>query len=100
MNITSVKVYPYDNGATKGFASITFDDCFVVTGLTIIEGKNGLFVSMPSKKVKEEYKDICFPLNKEFRQDIQDAVLKEYGGEQKDDEFYPIDDEDSDSLPF
>ena len=99
MNITSVKVYPYDNGATKGFASITFDGCFVVTGLTIIEGKNGLFVSMPSKKVKEEYKDICFPLNKEFRQDIQDAVLKEYGyTPDENDGFVPV--EDDDELPF
>ena len=80
MKITKVKVTKYESGNTKGFASITLDDCFLVTNLTIMSGSNGLFVKMPSKKVKEEYKDICFPVTKEFRKELQDAVLNEYNG--------------------
>ena len=80
MNITEVKVKAYEgSGGLKGFASITFDGCFVVSDLTIREGKNGRFVSMPSKKKQNgEYKDICFPITKEFRQIIQDEVLKQF----------------------
>lgn len=80
MKITSVKFTSFEgSGGLKGFASITFDDCFVVSDLTLRNGKNGLFVSMPSKKNKSgEYKDICFPLSKAFRQEINDAVIREF----------------------
>lgn len=68
----------------KAMASITIDDCFVVKGIKIIEGKNGLFMGMPTyKTAKGEYKDICFPISKEARQQITDAILKEYNGDTK-----------------
>ena len=83
MNITEVKIFRLNgNGSTKAMASITIDECFVVTGLKVMEGRNGLFVSMPSRKTKDgEYKDICFPIDRDTRATIQDMVLREYQGD-------------------
>ncbi|MBM2828087.1 MAG: SpoVG family protein [Actinobacteria bacterium] len=54
MEITEVKVYPVsENEKLKAYATIIFDDCFVVRDLKIIDGNNGLFVAMPSKKKKD-----------------------------------------------
>lgn len=79
MKITSIKINKYENKNTKGFASVTFDDLLCVTGITIIEGKNGLFVSMPQAKNKDnEYHDIVFPITKEGRKAITDKVIEEY----------------------
>lgn len=62
----------------RALATITLDDCFVVKDIKIIEGKNGLFMSMPNKKVGEDYKDICFPIKSETRQQIIDTIMNEY----------------------
>jgi stage V sporulation protein G len=80
MEITEVKVYPVtDNEKLKGYATIIFDNCFVVRDLKIISGTSGLFVAMPSKKKKEgTYRDIAHPLNSETRKMIEDAVIREY----------------------
>ena len=83
MNITEVKIRKYENNATKAFASVTFDNAFVVTGLTVVEGSNGLFVSMPQTKGKDKdgkdrWFDICFPATKDGRQAITEAVLEAY----------------------
>ena len=86
MDITEVKIRKYDNNALKAFASVTFDDALVVTGLSVMEGKNGLFVSMPQQKGKDadgkdKWFDICFPISKEGRQAITDAVIEAYNKE-------------------
>lgn len=86
MDITEVKIRKYENNATRAFASVTFDDCLVVTGITVIEGQKGLFVSMPQTKGKDadgkdKYFDIVFPTSKEGRQAITDAVLEAYNKE-------------------
>ena len=82
MKITKVQMKKGDWGNTKAMVSVTFDDCFVVSGLKVIEGQNGAFVSMPNRKTADgEYIDTCFPITKEFRQELIDAVLKEYGAE-------------------
>ena len=76
-----VRVYPIADpkGSTKGFASITVEDTFGVHGISIIEGKNGLFVAMPqTKDAKGEYRDIFHPITSEGRKALQDAVLAEY----------------------
>lgn len=49
----------------KGTASVNINGAFAIRGVKIIEGSNGLFVSMPSYKVGNEYKDICFPITQE-----------------------------------
>ena len=65
--------------SSGGIASITIDDCFVIHDIKIIEGKESLFIAMPSRKTKEgEYKDIAHPINSETRQMLSDAVLKAY----------------------
>lgn len=83
MEITEVKVYPVsDNEKLKGYATIIFDNCFVVRDLKIIDGNNGLFVAMPSKKKKDgTYRDTAHPLNTETRDMIESAVLAEYEAE-------------------
>ena len=63
----------------RATANITIDDCFVVKGILIMEGRNGLFMSMPSRRDKDgKYIDICFPITKEARQQIIDEIMKQY----------------------
>jgi stage V sporulation protein G len=58
---------------------LTFDDAFVVHDIKVIEGQNGLFVAMPSRKVGEsDYRDIAHPINQETRTMIQDIIFAEY----------------------
>ncbi|MFQ8981462.1 MAG: septation protein SpoVG family protein [Waltera sp.] len=62
----------------KGTASVNINGAFAVRGIKIIEGSNGLFVSMPSYKAGNEYKDICFPITQECRKQLHDAVIAAY----------------------
>jgi stage V sporulation protein G len=102
VNITEVKVTKYESDSLKGFASITIDNEIVLTGMQIREGKNGLFISMPSRKVKNEYRDIYFPITRDAREQIQNAVLSEYEGNNErygiGEGYYPSDSEDD--LPI
>ena len=76
MEITEVRINIREESKLKAFASITFDDCFVVRGLKVIHGTNGYFVSMPSRKKNDgAYQDIAHPINNETRQHIEDKVL-------------------------
>lgn len=80
LKITEVRVTKSEGqGTLKAFASVTFDGVFAVHGIRVVEGKNGLFVSMPNRQVKEgEYKDVAHPVTKEFKQELTDAVLAEF----------------------
>lgn len=79
MEVTEVRVYPVDEEKLKAFVTITFDDCFVIRDLKIINGNKGLFVAMPSRKRKDgTYKDTAHPINNETRKMIEDRVLEEY----------------------
>ena len=80
MKITEVRLKEMeDKGSLKAFGSITLDDAFVVTGVSVREGSKGLFVSLPSYKGKDEqYHDSAFPLKKELRDEINKAVLEEF----------------------
>ncbi len=70
---------PGSQGGTRAIASATIADCFAVRGIKIVEGgKDGLFVSMPSRKTQDGYKDICFPVTAEFRKELHQAVLGAY----------------------
>lgn len=66
------------NESIKGTASVNINGAFAIRGVKIIEGSNGLFVSMPSYKVGNEYKDICFPITQECRKQLNDAVIGAY----------------------
>jgi stage V sporulation protein G len=79
MEITEVKVFPIQEEKLKAFVSIVFDQCFMVNDIKIIQGRDGLFISMPSRKKKNgEFKDVAHPLNNETRRMIEDKVLGEY----------------------
>jgi stage V sporulation protein G len=80
MEITEVKVFPVkDNDKLKAYASIVFDDSFVIRDIRIITGTNGLFVAMPSRKKKDgTFKDTAHPLNMETRDLIEKTILKSY----------------------
>lgn len=84
MEITEVRITIRNEKKLKAFASITFDDCFVVRGLKIINGSKGYFVSMPSRKRKNNtYQDIAHPINNQMRKCIEDAVLDQFESEIK-----------------
>ncbi len=80
MEITDVRIRKVsDEGKMKAIVSITFDDEFVVHDVKIIEGQNGLFVAMPSRKMGEgDFRDIAHPLLSETRNKIKDAIFTEY----------------------
>lgn len=80
MEITDVRIRKCrDKTKLKAYASVTFDDCFVVHSIGVIEGVNGLFVVMPSRKVNEtEFKNIAHPIVTSFREKISKAVLDAY----------------------
>ena len=80
MEITEVRAKRIDgDNRLVGIAAITIDNCFVVHELRIIEGKNGLFVAMPSRKMPNgDYKDVAHPINSETRAMIEKAVLDTY----------------------
>ena len=79
MEITDVRVFPVDEDKLKAFVSIIIDDCFVVSDIKVINGNNGLFISMPSKKRKNgTFRDIAHPLNNETRKKIEEKVLARY----------------------
>ena len=81
MNITDVRVRPVEkaDGKMKAVASITINGEFVVHDIKVIEGKEGYFISMPSKKTPDgEFKDIVHPINTETRESISTQVIEAY----------------------
>ena len=81
--ITDVKIYKREKGNLKAFASVTLDNAYVVHGLKVLEGDQGLWVSMPSSKNKRgEFKDVFHPISREAREVLVNAVLKAYNEEE------------------
>ena len=80
MKITDIRVRKVaGEGKLKAYVTVTFDDCFVVHNLKIIEGKGGTFIAMPSRKTRSgEYKDVAHPIHPEFRTELQNKILDRY----------------------
>jgi stage V sporulation protein G len=79
MEITQIRVFPVHEEKLKAFVSIILDECFVVSDIKIIQGTNGLFVSMPSKKRKNgTFRDIAHPLNNETRRRFEEQIIAKY----------------------
>ena len=81
MKITSVNVRKIEKEGSrmKGIASVLLDDSFAVHDIRIIEGDNGLFIAMPSRKTETgSYRDIAHPINPEVREMFQKAIIEEY----------------------
>lgn len=80
MEITDIRIRKINTDSRlKAVASITIDNCFAIHGLRVIEGKEGLFVAMPSRQVSDgTFKDIAHPINAETRKLIEDFVVAKY----------------------
>lgn len=84
MKITDVRVrlVNKDDSKLKAVASITIDDCFVVHDVKIIDGNDGFFIAMPSRKTADgEFKDVAHPIKSETRNEIIESVLESYKNE-------------------
>jgi len=80
MEITDIRIKKFDtDNRLKAIAAITFDDCFVIHELRVIDGKEGLFVAMPSRKMPNgEFKDVAHPINQETRDYVESVVIDAY----------------------
>lgn len=80
MEVTDVRVrLVASDSRLRGVVTVTFDDCFVVHDIRVIEGDNGIFVAMPSKKMSNGgYRDIAHPIRQEIRVVIEEAIVKAY----------------------
>jgi len=80
LEITDIRIRQMTNDEKmKAVVSVTFDNCFVVHDIKIIEGQSKFFIAMPSRKTPDnEYKDIAHPINIEMRELLQDRILEKY----------------------
>lgn len=85
MEITDVKIKKMENGGSlMALAEITFDDELTICDLRLIDGKNGWFVGMPSRKGSDgKYHDLIIPNNRMMQDTISDAVMKAYTREEQ-----------------
>ena len=87
MKITSVNVRKIEkeNSRIRGIASVVLDECFAVHGIRVIEGDEGLFIAMPSRKSNNgEHHDVAHPISQECRKMFEDAIVKEYNNFKED----------------
>ena len=80
MELTDIRIRKVTGeGNLKAYVTVTFDDCFVLHNVKIIEGKQGFFIAMPSRRIGTgEFRDIAHPINIDFRRKMQDKILEEY----------------------
>ncbi len=79
MEITEVKIFKVGEEKLKAFVSIVIDQCFMVNDIKVIRGKEGLFISMPSRRKRNgDFKDVAHPLNNPTRKMIEERILDEY----------------------
>jgi stage V sporulation protein G len=84
MEITEIRIFPVEEEKLKAFVSVVFDNCFIVSDIKIINGNDGLFLSMPSKKAKNgKFRDIAHPLNSETRDWMSKEIIDQYYSETK-----------------
>jgi stage V sporulation protein G len=79
MEITEIKIYPVNEEKLKAYVTVTFDNCFVVRDLKIIQGNNRLFVAMPSRRMKDgSFRDVVHPSNSEMREILEKSIFDKY----------------------
>lgn len=80
MKITRIEIRPMrDEGNLKAFCSVVFDDVFIVHSVKVIQGKDSLFVAMPSREVKNgQFRDTAHPIDNEFRLSMESLILDKY----------------------
>jgi stage V sporulation protein G len=79
-NITDIRITRVDgDDKLKAFAALVIEDCFLVGDLRVVEGEDGYFVAMPSRRKRDgSFKDIAYPLNNALREEIEERVLLAY----------------------
>jgi stage V sporulation protein G len=92
MEITDIRIRKVAaEGKLRAYVTVTFDECFVVHNIKILEGKSGVFIAMPSRKTKTgEYKDIAHPICPEFRALLQEKILAAFETAPESDEGVPV----------
>ena len=84
MEISEIRVHLRSEDKLKAFVTVTFDNCFVVRNMKIVEGNKGLILCMPSRKLPNgTYKDIAHPISMEFRKTLEDRIMAAYQEELK-----------------
>jgi stage V sporulation protein G len=79
LELTDIRISVRDEEKLKAFVTITFDDCFVVRGVKIIRGHQGLFVAMPSRRRPDgTFQDIAHPILSEMRDRLEEQILAAY----------------------
>lgn len=84
MNITDVKIHKLEGeNRIKAYATVIFDDVFIVHNIKLVQGEESFFISMPSRKNNlGKFKDIVHPINNDFRRTLEQAVIKAYEKEE------------------
>ena len=80
MRVTDIRIRKMlQEGKMKAIVSVTLDDAFVVHDMKVVEGQNGLFVAMPSRKMADgAFRDVAHPISQEARDVIQSSVMAAY----------------------
>ncbi|MFW6313776.1 MAG: septation regulator SpoVG [Spirochaetota bacterium] len=80
MEITDIRVRRVDSqGKLKAYVTVTFDNCFVVHNVKVIDGNERVFIAMPSRKTRSgEFKDVAHPISSEFRNELQERIVAAY----------------------
>lgn len=80
MNVKiTVRKYESANSKTKAFVELKLDEVLIVKGLSLVKGNNGLFLSFPSSKGKDnKYYNSVYALNKDWKSDLEKACIKKY----------------------
>jgi stage V sporulation protein G len=80
MNVKiTVRKYESANSKTKAFIELKLDEVLIVKGLSLVKGKNGLFLSFPSSKGKDnKYYNSVYSLDKDWKAQLEEACIKKY----------------------
>lgn len=84
MEVTEINIKLNNKGRVKAFVTVTFDNSFAVRNIRIVEGKDSLILSMPSRKKPDgKFQDLAHPINTEFRKYLEEKIFKAYEEEVK-----------------
>jgi len=78
MNIKPIIKLQEDKNNLKAYADVVLEESIMIKGISVVDGKNGLFLNMPSKKNGDQYYEQVYPITKEFREELTKAVIEEY----------------------
>ncbi|MFB6357196.1 MAG: SpoVG family protein [bacterium] len=80
MDVTSVRIYPVeaDKDRLIAFASVVFDEEFVVHNMRLVQADSRVIVAMPNEYSRGDFRDIAHPITNQCREQIRRNVIKKY----------------------